>query len=57
LKIQFENEEEACFWVMGLGARVEVLEPEALREKVIAELGAAIERARTRAAASPAAEF
>jgi hypothetical protein len=25
-----------------------VLEPEALREKVIAELGAAIERARTR---------
>jgi len=48
LKIQFENEEEACFWVMGLGARVEVLEPEALREKVIAELGAAIERARTR---------
>jgi predicted DNA-binding transcriptional regulator YafY len=46
LKIQFENEEEACFWVMGLGARVEVIEPEALREKVLAELGAAVERAR-----------
>jgi len=55
LKIQFENEEEACFWVMGLGARVEVIEPEALREKVIAELGAAVERSRTRSAAPPIA--
>ena len=51
LKISFENEEEACFVVMGLGARVEVLEPAALREKVIAELDAAIKRARIRGAA------
>jgi hypothetical protein len=32
--------------VMGLGARVEVLEPAELREKVIAELGAVLERER-----------
>lgn len=46
LKIQFENEEEACFWVMGLGARVEVIEPAELRERLIAELRAALEKAR-----------
>lgn len=51
LKISFENEEEACFVVMGLGARVEVLEPAELREKVIGELDAAVERARIRGAA------
>jgi predicted DNA-binding transcriptional regulator YafY len=43
LKIQFESEEEACFVVMGLGARVEVLDPVALREKHAAELKAALE--------------
>jgi predicted DNA-binding transcriptional regulator YafY len=54
LKISFENEEEACFVVMGLGARVEVLEPAELRDKVIAKLGAALERARTLASTAPA---
>lgn len=46
LTIQFENEEEACFWVMGLGTRVEVIEPTALRDKVVAELGAALQHAK-----------
>ena len=43
LKIQFESEEEACFVVMGLGARVEVIEPLELREKQVAELKSALE--------------
>ena len=51
--IHFENEEEACFWVMGLGARVEVIEPEELREKVIAELAAALRSAGLQPAAAP----
>ena len=42
LKISFESEEEACFVVMGLGARVEVIEPLELREKQFAELNAAL---------------
>jgi predicted DNA-binding transcriptional regulator YafY len=42
LKIAFESEEEACFVVMGLGARVEVIEPVELREKQFAELNAAL---------------
>jgi predicted DNA-binding transcriptional regulator YafY len=46
LKIQFESEEEACFVVMGLGACVEVIEPAELREKQIAELGAALQHAK-----------
>jgi len=46
LKIQFENQEEAVFVVMGLGARVEVIEPTGLREKLIAELTMALQRAK-----------
>jgi LmbE family N-acetylglucosaminyl deacetylase len=42
LKIQFESEEEACFVVMGLGARVEVIEPAQLHARRIAELNAAL---------------
>ncbi len=34
LKVQFDNEEEACFVVLGLGTRAEVLEPAGLRERV-----------------------
>jgi predicted DNA-binding transcriptional regulator YafY len=56
LKISFENEEEACFVVMGLGARVEVLEPADLRAKVIAELGAAVASARGLAATTVASK-
>ena len=33
--IQFEIEEQACAYVLGFGPRIEVLEPEELREKVI----------------------
>jgi len=45
LKISFESEEEACFVVMGLGARVEVIQPLALREKIITKHEAAIANA------------
>ena len=45
LKIQFENEEEACFVLMGLGSRVEVLEPPELRQKLVAELTRALQLA------------
>jgi predicted DNA-binding transcriptional regulator YafY len=56
LRISFENEEEACFAVMGLGARVEVIEPSELREKLIAGLAAALESARKSAGASSASK-
>jgi predicted DNA-binding transcriptional regulator YafY len=46
LRMQFDREEEACFLVLGLGARVDVLEPATLRERVLAEAAAIIERAR-----------
>ena len=42
---RFENEEEAAFVVLGLGAHVEVVEPIALRERVLAEAEAVIARA------------
>lgn len=50
VKIEFDNQEEACFAIMGLGARVEVIEPASLREKQIAELRAALKRANAGAA-------
>jgi predicted DNA-binding transcriptional regulator YafY len=43
LRIRFHAEGEACFVVLGLGGRAEVVEPEALRAKVkraVAELSA-----------------
>jgi predicted DNA-binding transcriptional regulator YafY len=49
LRVPFDDEEHACFVVLGLGARVDVLEPEALRERTTAELRAALARASTRA--------
>lgn len=36
VSIRFDVEEVACEYVLGFGAQIEVLEPEALREKVIA---------------------
>jgi predicted DNA-binding transcriptional regulator YafY len=42
---RFENEDEAAFVVLGLGAHVEVVEPIALRERVLAEAEAIIARA------------
>jgi predicted DNA-binding transcriptional regulator YafY len=42
---RFENEDEALFVILGLGAHVEVIEPIALRERVLAEAEAIILRA------------
>lgn len=36
LRADFEDEEHACFMMLGMGARAEVLEPAALRDRVIA---------------------
>lgn len=44
LKVPFDDEGQACFVVLGLGAGVDVLEPAALRERVEAELRAALAR-------------
>lgn len=40
----FEHEDEACFVVLGLGSRVDVIEPAALRERVLSEVKAVIAR-------------
>ena len=45
---RFEHEDEACFVVLGLGARVDVIEPAALRERTLREAGEIIARARAR---------
>jgi predicted DNA-binding transcriptional regulator YafY len=50
LRVEFDDEDQACFVALGHGSRAEVLAPEALRERVAAELAAALERARRRAA-------
>ncbi len=36
VSVQFELEEEACRYILGLGPCIEVLEPPELRERVIA---------------------
>ena len=38
LNLQFDHEDEACFIALGLGSRVEVIEPASLRERVAAEV-------------------
>lgn len=45
MRVQFDDEEQARFVVMGLGPRVEVIEPSALRERVLADATAVLERA------------
>src|ERR1051325_10587648 len=45
---RFENEDEALFVVLGLGARADVVEPDALRERVVAEAEGIIARAAAR---------
>ncbi len=47
LETEFEDEEHACFYVQGLGARAEVVAPLALRERVAANAAAVIERMRS----------
>ncbi len=46
LNVQFDHEDEARFVVLGLGSRVEVIEPATLRERVEAELAKLIDRNR-----------
>jgi predicted DNA-binding transcriptional regulator YafY len=46
LRMQFDDEEQALFIVLGHGARAEALEPARLRERVAAELAAATELGR-----------
>jgi len=45
LQVQFDDEAQASFVVLGLGPRVDVLEPESLRARVAADHAAAVERA------------
>jgi predicted DNA-binding transcriptional regulator YafY len=54
LRVPFEHEEQACFVVLGLGARVEVIEPASLRDRVAADVAAAYER--LRASSGPGAK-
>ena len=46
LSVQFDHENEARFFVLGLGSRVEVIEPANLRERVAAEVERMFERNR-----------
>jgi predicted DNA-binding transcriptional regulator YafY len=48
LRLQFDDEEQACFVVLGHGSRAEVIEPAELRRKVAAEQAAAAQRAEAR---------
>ena len=40
LCVEFDNEEQACFVVLGLGARAEALDPASLRERVALDAAA-----------------
>jgi predicted DNA-binding transcriptional regulator YafY len=40
MHVDFESEEQALFLALGMGARVRVLEPLALRQRVAAEMKA-----------------
>ncbi len=40
LRVEFDHEEQACFVVLGLGARAEVIEPASLRERVALDAAA-----------------
>src|SRR5207344_483557 len=46
LRVEFDHEEEAGSVVLGLGTRVDVLDPPALRDRVAAEAAAVVERMR-----------
>jgi predicted butyrate kinase (DUF1464 family) len=47
LRVSFDREDEACFVVMGLGTRVDVIEPASLRDRVAAEGAAVLARLRS----------
>jgi predicted DNA-binding transcriptional regulator YafY len=44
LRVAFENDQEARFIALGLGARVQVLEPASLRDQVMEQMRAAMNR-------------
>jgi predicted DNA-binding transcriptional regulator YafY len=46
LRVRFDHEKEALFMALGLGSRVEVLEPVSLREQVASEIAAVLRRSR-----------
>jgi predicted DNA-binding transcriptional regulator YafY len=48
LRLRFDSEEEACSVVLGLGPRVDVIEPVSLRDRVAAEAASVVERAKAR---------
>lgn len=48
LRLRFDSEDEACSVVLGLGPRVDVIEPASLRDRVSMEAAAVVERARAR---------
>jgi predicted DNA-binding transcriptional regulator YafY len=56
LRVQFQSEDEACFVVMGMGPVLDVLEPAALRERVVTTAAAVLERARKLAGAAARAD-
>ncbi|HYS54419.1 MAG TPA: WYL domain-containing protein [Thermoanaerobaculia bacterium] len=51
LRVEFDDEEHACFMVQGLGARAEIVEPATLRERVLASAAAVIARGRAQSVA------
>ena len=44
LRVQFDDEEEACFVVLGFGPRVEVVEPDGLRVRILKDVAAMMKR-------------
>jgi predicted DNA-binding transcriptional regulator YafY len=46
MRVQFDDEEQACFLILAQGARVDVIDPVNLRERVAAEWSSALERIR-----------
>jgi len=51
LRVEFDDEEQACFLVQGLGMRAQVIEPVALRERIAATAAAVAARMRDQPAA------
>lgn len=45
MRIQFDDEHEACFVALGMGSRVEVVAPAKLRQRVLAEAAAVAAKA------------
>jgi predicted DNA-binding transcriptional regulator YafY len=46
MNVRFDDEDQACFLVLAQGARVDVIQPLSLRQRVAGELAAALERVR-----------